>query len=49
MNGKDWESILDELHMQGFTHRTKENIISLYSKVNQYIFQLIMFVSIKLI
>lgn len=31
--GKDWESILSELHMQGFTHRTKEHIKSLYSKV----------------
>jgi hypothetical protein len=37
-SGKDWENILEELHMQGFTHRTKENIKSLYSKVFELVF-----------
>ena len=32
-NGKDWETILEELHGQGFTHRTIEHIKSLYYKV----------------
>ena len=31
--GKDWDSILTELHDQGFTHRSIEHIRSLYYKV----------------
>lgn len=31
--GTDWQAIVDELHAQGFTHRTKEHIKSLYYKV----------------
>ena len=32
-DGKDWDIIMDELHKEGFTHRTKEQIKSLYYKV----------------
>jgi hypothetical protein len=35
-SGKDWQNILNEFHMQGFTHRTREHIKSLYSKVNLF-------------
>ena len=33
--GKDWESILNELHDQGFTHRNIDQIRSLYFKVRK--------------
>lgn len=33
--GKDWDSILTELHDQGFTHRNKDQIRSLYFKVRK--------------
>ena len=31
--GKDWDSIMTELHDQGFTHRSIVQIRSLYLKV----------------
>ena len=33
--GKDWDSILTELHDQGFTHRSIDQIRSLYFKVRK--------------
>ena len=32
---KDWETILYDLHDQGFTHRTINHIKSLYLKVSR--------------
>lgn len=39
--GKDWQAIVDELHLQGFTHRTKEHIKSLYFKVTSLLHTLV--------
>ncbi|CDW86505.1 protein always early 2-like [Stylonychia lemnae] len=36
-SGKDWQNILNEFHMQGFTHRTRDQIKSLYSKHKTYL------------
>jgi hypothetical protein len=33
-NGGEWDTIMYELHDQGFTHRTIEHIKSLYYKVS---------------
>jgi hypothetical protein len=35
-NGVEWDIIMDELHDQGFTHRTIEHIKSLYYKVSSF-------------